>query len=488
MGMCGLHGSPPRDITSQPTPKYGTTTSNPPLMHAQTLTHHIDSNISDSEKQRSFLQTAWKKYYRPFVSKYSKNRVKFVCFQTLCNDLKINTVQNTEHRVYDQTSECYQIHVFFHITFSIAYHKHVVHLAASIEFDDAFWLFQSNPFDASNTDWEQKLVVLEQKTSSNELLCVIQKDVATVDRHVCGVLQNTLNIDANDGSEILYEFFSLFWQWFISKEVIQFKDKNISSYETYRDIQKDSNSDDATDTNNDIVTNLRQPSKLSARDIIDRDEATNVDEMCGRQRQDSNLSVGNVIDTKGEASRNNIDVGMDDDTKENVDMNENTRQFYIFLEQNGWQQYFDGFKAHDCCEIGYIPDLMSNDKYLQNVIGIDHEIHRARFIRECGELMRQKEEFQKLIPSLVFEKLSKHYGIISLNMLCNDCSQVGQIEDLKRKYNIMDDRQCLLLWNIMKRQLHPQQEQSQNEYSLEGTQHEKPVVLAAEEQPFTSQF
>eukprot|EP01084_Bolivina_argentea_P007707 14480_1 len=168
----------------------------------------------------------------------------------------------------------------------------------------------------------------------------------------------------------------------------------------------------------------------------------------------------------------------------NVEMSGVTRQFYNFLLQNGLEEYFDKFKEKNCSEIGYIYDLMDNE-CLENDIGIKNNVHRKRFIRESILLKNEMNEFRQCINSispLLFEKLAKKYGIVTVNILCKE---VENKSDLKNKFEVNDESHCNLLWNIIENQLHPPQIEYQ--FSTEGTQNSEPILNINEEE-FPSRF
>eukprot|EP01083_Nonionella_stella_P107156 310046_1 len=130
-----------------------------------------------------------------------------------------------------------------------------------------------------------------------------------------------------------------------------------------------------------------------------------------------------------------------------------TRYFYIFLRNNKLDQYFAGFKDAECCDIRDIEYLMDDVEFLKNQIGIRNLIHRRKLMGEFSKLKHKMDEFKNsnLIPNVLVDKLVTN-GIVTMDLLCSQCQSK---QDLIDKFNIRNENQLNLLWNIIDIQINP---------------------------------
>eukprot|EP01084_Bolivina_argentea_P169035 293049_1 len=121
------------------------------------------------------------------------------------------------------------------------------------------------------------------------------------------------------------------------------------------------------------------------------------------------------------------------------------QQFYKFLERISMQKYFDKFKENECCVMESI--ALFDDEILQKEIGIVAKIARKTFLKHCKKMGMEMDQFknQYNIPAVLYEKLAK-YGIVTINILCNE---VQNTDDLKKKFKIMDQMQCDIIWTVI---------------------------------------
>ena len=132
------------------------------------------------------------------------------------------------------------------------------------------------------------------------------------------------------------------------------------------------------------------------------------------------------------------------------------RQFFNFLKRIRMEKYFDKFKQSECCDLESIG--LFDDDTLKEDIGIKNKIHRRRILANCKEMKVEIEKFKNNhgIPLILYERLAK-YGIITLSILCNE---VKEPTDLKMKFEIANENQCDLLWDVV--------QQNENMMQLEG--------------------
>eukprot|EP01084_Bolivina_argentea_P007708 14481_1 len=307
--MCGLGGKTQREHTGnmqQPLTNYSP--SKTPRNHGVSISEHVntDTDISDVERLRLYLEESWRIYWPVIVSQYSKKRAKFSCIQTLCKEIKIHKVENTERRVYDNNeTKCESIYILFHLDFSISYRKQKFDFSASIQFDDTFWIFKDNQFDTNNMHWKQNLMLInenisalqkrhilksigfENNYSNNKIVNIIIeylpspteqeiyviKNGGKIDKNMCFLMQSLYSIDVNDNM-LMYECLNLFWKWFTSKDVFKLKNEHIKINKSYQNIiDKKPNTNDLTtfvETNNDMVDYIFNTSQNNIYETISK--------------------------------------------------------------------------------------------------------------------------------------------------------------------------------------------------------------------------
>ena len=435
--------------TEKKKPSLNTTTKGEPqsITTKGSLVKHIGDNISDHEKQRLYLQQAWNKYYVQLVNNYNKRRSKFACLQTLCHGLKFQKVDNIEKRIYGKNKEdCESIDILFNVNFNLKYNKQSLYFSASIQFNNKLSILKKNPFNKTNEYWKQNIIFLNDGKDN----IFIMKDNGKLIENTCSSIQKLFDIQIDD-KYLIFEFFVLFWNWFISKEILEYKQQNIVSYRIDHNNNNNNNNNDNNDDIEDMYKEYPE-SKTKNGSVVSSSSSATASSYHQKRRHGKSQSIGNILDTPGHIN--------DEDLK-NDDMDGPTKQFYIFLKNNSLEQYFSKFQDKNVANICYLIDLM-DDKYLETDIGIDY-IHRKAFIREAKEIVTQMEIFKQNISSLLFEKLSKNYGMITINMIIKEIENINQLKD---KFNIKDDVQCKILWDVIEKQLYGQE--LQYKYSTEG--------------------
>eukprot|EP01084_Bolivina_argentea_P054665 100248_1 len=118
------------------------------------------------------------------------------------------------------------------------------------------------------------------------------------------------------------------------------------------------------------------------------------------------------------------------------------------------EKYIDKFKENDCADMESIPHFDDDD--LKD-IGLK-KILRKKFLAKCAMMKQEIDEFRNKyqIPSILNQRLAK-YGVVTINILCGE---VKDKKDLQLKYQITNERQCNLLWELI--------QQKENLNDIEG--------------------
>eukprot|EP00486_Rosalina_sp_Unknown_P015779 CAMPEP_0201582862 /NCGR_PEP_ID=MMETSP0190_2-20130828/91431_1 /ASSEMBLY_ACC=CAM_ASM_000263 /TAXON_ID=37353 /ORGANISM="Rosalina sp." /LENGTH=90 /DNA_ID=CAMNT_0048023665 /DNA_START=25 /DNA_END=294 /DNA_ORIENTATION=+ len=74
-------------------------------MDAIKLSEHVKISISDTVQARAKVEKTWKKFYAPWISKYSKDRKKFVTMGALCNSVKIKKITNVKKEIWMEDNQ-----------------------------------------------------------------------------------------------------------------------------------------------------------------------------------------------------------------------------------------------------------------------------------------------------------------------------------------------------------------------------------------------
>ena len=121
------------------------------------------------------------------------------------------------------------------------------------------------------------------------------------------------------------------------------------------------------------------------------------------------------------------------------------RQFKLFLKGMQMDKYYDRFKENEYCDMDCIP--LFDEETLEKDFGIMNKIHRKKFLNKCSKMKIDMDNFKNNygIPSIVYDKLSK-YGIVTINILCDEIKDKA---DLVNKYELDDENQRDLLWNLI---------------------------------------
>lgn len=466
------------------------------------------------------------------VKNYCKNRSKLACFNTLCTDIKFVNVENFEKLIYDQSDDQnspQSIHILYNINFTTKYKRQLLYFSASIEFKDKFSIYNVNTFSRTNQYWKQNLILLNQSMNklrkshilnsiklshfdddaqirenvvdivigylyyderrystksrqsnadlSDEIFVI--KDNGKIDVNNCMMIQTLFGITVDD-DYLIYEYFTLFWQFLISKDIQQYRQDNILSYTSYQPMSTTkivTATEDPKDTPSTVE--IKKPDKSPSP----KEESLKLDE----PESESSVAGHVLITPAGKAENPLMHEESDKDKfeeeiKTEIEMDGATKQFYSFLNDNKLDNYFQKFQDKDVANICYLPDLIiDDDKFLEIEIGLKH-IHRKVFIRKAKDIIDEMNIFKQKVGEYLFDELSKKYGIITTNILCKE---VEDINDLRYKFNLKDERQCNLLWTIIQEQLHP----LQNQYSIdtgEGTPNVNPLLRnTSEDFPYT---
>ena len=243
------------------------------------LSEHVKISISDTAQARSNVEKTWRKFYAPWISRYSKDRKKFVTMGSLCNSVKVKKINNIKKEIWleDNQKQCDSVYVQFDIYIDMKYKKESLNLELSTFFHDKFNLFDDNKFDKYNEYWQQSLIVkdrnikdlwipflnqiisnnednnddnqdkishiildymgssndkIENRDREEEEIFVIENGKMNINN--CLLMAGILKIE-NENAEVIKEYFDLLWKWFLSKELITFRKETVDEKMVWRE-------------------------------------------------------------------------------------------------------------------------------------------------------------------------------------------------------------------------------------------------------------
>eukprot|EP01084_Bolivina_argentea_P123048 218088_1 len=260
------------------------------------------------------------------------------------------------------------------------------------------------------------------------------------------------------------------WYYFQDSAVKMAKESDIISSSSYilfyrkRNGQKQANNDEQnmnTEKNrNEIQSKVQLNEQKEEFECIKCKRAISEKDWTNNVKQLPDEKWQHII-CCDESKDNDEKQMQNDDRKKDKIMSGPVKQLNKFLIDIGFEQYFESFVKNGC-DISYIEDF--DDETLMNDIGIKSKLQRKKFLRETVVFKNEMDQFNKILLdnniSVVISKKLKKHGIVTVHILCNE---VKRKVDLKNLFEISNDLQCVLLWNIIESQLNPEIHMEENE-------------------------
>eukprot|EP01084_Bolivina_argentea_P292472 502805_1 len=244
---------------------------------------------------------------------------------------------------------------------------------------------------------------------------------------------NILSVTVTDGQKMQFGN----WKKYFVVHVLGNSEKyGIMDYEKVFIVNDKPNDQHNFDVAQQVVDTLRAENN----EQNDKDQKQDTDQ---KQEHNDNIEQ-HIVETSG---------FREDDNKINDETSGPSKQFEKFLTKHRLEKYYKNFEKNECADIRDIKYLI-DDEFLQNDINIKVKIHRRKFIMEATELTKQMDSFKNpklsLIPAILTQKLAD-YGVVTMDIMCEE---VTNKSDLRYKFNIQENKQCDLLWNVVQKQFY----------------------------------
>jgi len=132
-------------------------------------------------------------------------------------------------------------------------------------------------------------------------------------------------------------------------------------------------------------------------------------------------------------------------------------QLHKFMIQIGMEEYFEALRKADC-DISYLEDFDDHShETLKEDLGMASILKRKKFLRECAKFSEEMKDLEARMRehhiSVLTAKRLQKFGILTMAILAEE---IEQKSDLWMKYGIADQKQCNLLWKMIRIELNPQ--------------------------------